>query len=64
MALISGVISTTVGWVGGRHSWEGIVSISVSLDGAGGSLGVFLVLGFLDIYEPGLYLSLWMPQGV
>jgi hypothetical protein len=45
MALISGVISTTVGWVGGRHSWEGLASISVSLDGAGGSLGVFLVLG-------------------
>jgi hypothetical protein len=44
-ALVFAVISITMGWVGGRDSWDGISSISVSLGIAGGSLGVFLVLG-------------------
>jgi hypothetical protein len=39
------VISTTVGWVGGSDSWDGFPSISVSLDGAGGSRRVLLVVG-------------------
>ena len=38
-------ISTTVGWVGGRDSWDGFPSISVSLGGPSGSHRVFLVLG-------------------
>jgi hypothetical protein len=44
-AKVSAVISTTVGWVGGRQSWEGPSSISVSLDGVWGSCWVLLVLG-------------------
>ena len=44
-------ISNTVGWVGGRESWDGPSSMSVSLDGAGGSCGVDLVLATIIIHK-------------
>jgi hypothetical protein len=51
IASVSAGISTTVGWVGGRDSWVGPSSISVSLLGAGGSRGVDLVFATIIIQQ-------------
>jgi hypothetical protein len=50
-AMVSGDISITVGWVGGRESCVGPSSMSVSLEGAGGSRGVDLVLATIIIHS-------------
>ena len=52
-ALVSEVISTTVGCVGGRDSCEGPSVISVSLEGAGGSRCVYLVFGAIILRKSG-----------
>jgi hypothetical protein len=52
-ALVSVVISTTVGCVGGRDSCGGPSVISVSLEGAGGSRWVNLVFGAIILRKCG-----------